>query len=121
MPTHCTVRNTKQIVEVGQATPWGAVINEQHCTKYGNHCDVYVRGQVLPGPIPIKTSLFSLPWKIKNVATIDIECVMTMWNNTFDTLIPAAIQYDGTYGTVQISYNHINANNFSFHLSYECD
>ncbi|MFR1834373.1 MAG: hypothetical protein ACLSX5_14635 [Lachnospiraceae bacterium] len=115
------VLNTKQIVEVGQATPWGAVINEQHCTKYGNHCDVYVRGQVLPGPIPIKTSLFSLPWKIKNVATIDIECVMTMWNNTFDTLIPAAIQYDGTYGTVQISYNHINANNFSFHLSYECD
>ena len=70
------------VVETGKVQPWSAVINEQNCTKYGKHCDVYVRGHVLPGPIPVNVSLFSLPWKIKNIATIVIECAMSVWNNT---------------------------------------
>ena len=116
-----TVLNTNLKVEVGQATAWGAVINEQHCTKYGNHCDVYVRGHILPGPIGNNQSLFSLPWKIKDASRIDMECVMTMWNNDLKTLVPAPAAYNGQYATICITNNYNNANNFSFHFAYECD
>ena len=114
-------RNTNLTVEVGKAVAWGAIINEQHCTKYGKHCDVYVRGHILPGPIGNNQSLFSLPWKIKDANRIDMECVMTMWNNDLKTLVPAPTAYEGQYATICITNNYNNANNFSFQLSYECE
>lgn len=121
MPTHFTVLNTNLKVEVGQAVAWGATINEQLCTRYGDHCDVYVRGTTAPKAITVNESLFSLPWKIKNVQLLDLECAMVIWNENFDTAVPGAAQYEGQYGVIRVTRNNIGAKDFSFHFAYECE
>ena len=114
-------RNTKLKVEVGQAVAWGATINEQLCTRYGEHCDVYVRGTTAPKAITVNKSLFSLPWKIKGVQLLDLECAMVIWNEDFDTAVPGAAQYEGQYGVIRVTRNSIGAKDFSFHFAYECE
>lgn len=115
------VLNTNLKVEVGQAVAWGATINEQLCTRYGKHCDVYVRGTTAPKAITVNESLFSLPWKIKDVQLLDLECAMVIWNEDFDTAAPGAVQYEGQYGVIRVTRNSIGAKDFSFHFAYECE
>lgn len=114
--------NNKQeylIVESGNATEWGAKINQQVCTRYGKHCSVYIRGYMdTETVLPINTSLFSLPWKIKDMSILNIESAMFLWSGNPDCLEPVPITYYGDYGRIVLNKNPYNATWFAFHFNY---
>ena len=105
-------------VENGNVLEWGAKINQQICTRYGKYCNVYVRGYMESGGIPINTSLFALPWKIKDVSIVNIESAMFLWSGSVDYIDPVPITY---YGRITINANPHNATWFAFQFSYMCD
>lgn len=109
----------------GKAVAWNCQIEEQRCTRYGKLCTVFVRGSYDGGvsAIPRNVSIFSLPWRIKDINNY-VGVQIALWNGNEPSHERPVLEHavlEQTYNTIQIEANPLECKKFSFYFVYVCE